>query len=35
MPNSGVFVDVGGIGAIVFGNYFGAAAAGECADCCG
>jgi hypothetical protein len=35
MPNSGVFIDVGGVGAIVFSDYFGTAATIQCAGCCG
>jgi hypothetical protein len=35
MPNGGVFIDVGSIGAIVFGNDFCAAAAAEDAGYCG
>jgi hypothetical protein len=35
MPNGSVFVDVGGVGAIVFGNYFSAAATYQYAGCCG
>lgn len=35
MPHGSVFVNVGGICAIVFGNYFCAAATGEDAGYCG
>jgi hypothetical protein len=35
MPHGGVFIDVGGIGAIVLRNYLGAATAGTNAGYCG